>query len=49
MPEDVVAEVVCVVIAHDLGEVDLVVDEKEGWVLRFVLLFLCILVLDSLR
>lgn len=30
MAEDVVAEVVCVVITHDLGEANLVVDDEEG-------------------
>jgi hypothetical protein len=28
--EDVVAEVVCVVITHELGKTDLVVDDQEG-------------------
>lgn len=28
--EDVVAEVVCVVITHELGKTDLVVDDEEG-------------------
>lgn len=30
MTEDVVAEVVCVVITHELGKTDLVVDDEEG-------------------
>lgn len=28
--EDVVAEVVCVVVTHELGKADLVVDDEEG-------------------
>lgn len=38
--EDAVAEVVCVVITHDLGKTDLVVDDEEGLgLLDFVFLY----------
>lgn len=30
MAEDVVAEVVCVIITHELGKTDLVVDDEQG-------------------
>lgn len=42
MAEDAVAEVVCVVITHDLGKADLVVDDEEGlelldWIFLYTL------------
>ena len=53
--EDVVAEVVRVVIAHDLGQADLVVDDEEGLGLLvsflfpsgFLLLTYCVVLVES--